>query len=435
MPGTTHNTLQAYFGHLSNQDPPVPPVVVKPAMTGIVVDSFADVAGWTPHLGGVCTNIAFTNWANLQPTEGGPIDQSGTGWQEIENCLSTGLPVCIRVQTGYKAPAWARDLTAYGGPGISYTDPFGNVGTVTIPRWWQQGYLDAWLSFMGLLAALFESNSQVVEVHSHPASTLYIEPFIYGTANATNIATYQAAGLGGCQTDSHGNIIGPDPLQAYAIQWPTTKDANGHTKLYNAGWTTTRFMVCHNPLQAWKTSGASITDPAGWTETEIDRAANVMGARIDQGNTSLGAPMAQWGPKYYPMVQKLIRPDIYHRWQMRTTARLLSGPSSYGAAYSPAAGWLVDHTGTPTAKDAITAVMSLAFGAGEDPATTWPASTGPALVGTVYTGNDPENMLGASGIPSMNARAVEVTSGIPTGFNPAILDYYTSIAYGMPAGG
>lgn len=261
--------------------------------------------------------VADLHWSKLQPTPNGPIDTTGTGpgtWSQLKTALRYGVDVRVRVHCGDEAPAWAKSL---GGDPLTLvlTEESGDDGseTFTCGRWWTQEYLSGWGQLMEKLAPLLEGQERVKEIASHPATTVYAEPFQRGTRGVTSKATgmtnveviYRAmkqTDPDGAQVETSGGlVVGPAKLDAAAILWPTTR-------WESFGWETTRYYLPFNPFQQWRVITESpftytaIADPGGWTQTAIAQVVESMGDRVVIANNSLRVPLSVLGGKYTVMV-------------------------------------------------------------------------------------------------------------------------------------
>ncbi len=389
------------------------PSFLKPPITGLIPRQVSQVGARAGDLGGV---VADCYWSLLQPNEGGEIDQTGTAkgsWKEIADALATGLPVRLRIKCGVHSPEWAMDL---GGERLTIINPSDPAETHEVPRWWKPEYLAAWGDFMGKMAALLDLNPQIREVASHPATTIFAEPFQRGTKNVaaatgpnagkTNVQVYHEAGLTGVQLDNKGKIIAPDPLDTAAILWPTQLEANGSPRWRNLGWQQTRYYLPFNPLQSWKVTSTSpfefspVSNPVSWTATAIGTIAASMQSRVILGNNSLRVPLSQAGVKY---------PGMYHD----ITAELSANSYQTATASRLQAAYQVAHPGA-TQAEALAATLDVAFGA-------------------ISSSNDPEGLV-TSPATHLRARSVELPDGWASLLTPEQCNAYNELAESMPSG-
>lgn len=391
-----NTTLLRYLPKWSAAPPSSPAASgLKQPLTGIVPRSMSDLNGRTADVGGV---VAQVTWALLQPTQSADLDTANTAagsYVEIVNALATGLPVRVRVLCGDSSPDWAKNI--YGaGSSLTICDPDNGAVTYTVPQWWQTPFLAAWADLMARLALLLESNAQIVEIASNPATTIYGEPCQRGTKNTvattgvntgkTNVQVYYEAGLTGCVLDGSGHPTGPDPKDAAAILWPTEIEANGRSRWQNLGWATTRYYLPFNPVQQWQVTAVSpftfksITDPGSWTSAAIGRTAANMRGRVILANNSLRVPLAQAGVKYPGIYQSESLQQSANGYQTATTSRLV-------AAYKTV------RTGA-TSIQALVATLDVGFG-------------------NITSASDPEGLV-SSPASSLRARSIELPSGWDT---------------------
>lgn len=171
------------------------PAGAKPPQTGLVDmgnPSFYDEPGTLPsfstlelypYSGSFSEIVLNVTWAELQPTENGPLDTSSinTAISEVEtyNALfGTDVGIKLRVWGGYTAPTWAKNIDGppmtVTGPGL--VDP-GSTAPETIGRFWTADYLNAWTGFQNELAATYDSNPIIRGISNTAGASASDEPF------------------------------------------------------------------------------------------------------------------------------------------------------------------------------------------------------------------------------------------------------------------
>lgn len=168
---------------------------VKPPLTGLIDmgdPSFYDQPGALPYFdiwnlypypgsfGGIVLNVT---WAQLQPTENGPLDtsaiDSAISAVQFYNALhGTDVGIQLRVWGGYTAPDWAKSID---GPPLTVTGPGtidpGNTGPETIGRFWTADYINAWTSSQNQLAATYDDNPIIRGISNTAGASATDEPF------------------------------------------------------------------------------------------------------------------------------------------------------------------------------------------------------------------------------------------------------------------
>jgi len=167
----------------------------KPPLTGLMDmgdPSFYDQPGVLPSFdiwnlypypgsfGGIVLNVT---WAQLEPTENGPLDtsaiDSAINAVQFYNALyGTDVGIELRVWGGYTAPDWAKSID---GPPLTVTGPGtidpGDTGPETIGRFWTADYINAWTSFQNQLAATYDNNPIIRGISNTAGASATDEPF------------------------------------------------------------------------------------------------------------------------------------------------------------------------------------------------------------------------------------------------------------------
>ena len=143
--------------------------------------TLSDLANYVGSFGEIVLNVT---WAQLQPSENGPLDPSviASAISAVETYNAennTDLGIKLRVWGGYTAPDWAK---AIDGPAITITGP----GTVddkesnseTIGRFWTADYINAWTSLQNQLAILYDNNPIIRGISNTAGAAATDEPFV-----------------------------------------------------------------------------------------------------------------------------------------------------------------------------------------------------------------------------------------------------------------
>jgi hypothetical protein len=155
------------------------------------------------NFGGIVIN---ETWADLQPTQGGPIvtatvDSDLAAVQAYNNLSdvtqSSPVSVKLRIYAGSNAPQWAKKLP--GGPVTIYRNPSGCSGQtdtcpLTLGPYWTPAYISAWRSFQTLVAAKYDTNPLIIAVAVTSCAEQTDEPFVASTGPISK-ANLTAAGL------------------------------------------------------------------------------------------------------------------------------------------------------------------------------------------------------------------------------------------------
>jgi von Willebrand factor type D domain len=193
----------------------------KPAETGLVdmgeisfygdpsgalpIFTISDLTNYPGSFGEIVLNVT---WAELQPTENGPLDTSAINSaiaevQAYNTANGDDLGIKLRVWGGFTAPEWAQNID---GPAITVTgqhtaNPEDN-NPVTIGRFWTADYIDAWTGLQNQLAALYDNNPVIRGISQTAGASATDEPFVplstdasFGQTGTVNqIAELQAGG-------------------------------------------------------------------------------------------------------------------------------------------------------------------------------------------------------------------------------------------------
>jgi T5SS/PEP-CTERM-associated repeat protein len=214
----------------------------KPAQTGLV--DMGDISFYnnpynpsfnlseiTPYQGSFSEIVLNVTWAQLQPSEGGPlttsaIDSAIAQVDALNASNGTNIGIKLRVWGGYTAPEWAKNID---GPPITVTgenevDP-GVFTPQTIGRFWTADYVDAWTSLQSALAARYDSNPVIRGISQTAGAAATDEPFVPLRTNAllqgggivNQVGQLQAGGY----TDAAEMLTLRAAIADYS-QWSTT---------------------------------------------------------------------------------------------------------------------------------------------------------------------------------------------------------------------
>ena len=214
----------------------------KPAQTGLVdmgdisfynnpYNPSFNLAEVVPYQGSFSEIVLNVTWAQLQPSEGGPlttaaIDSAIAQVNALNASNGTNFGIKLRVWGGYTAPEWAKNID---GPPITVTgeaevDP--SVYTPqTIGRFWTADYIDAWTNLQNALAARYDSNPVIRGISQTAGAAATDEPFVplrtdaalQGGGTVNQVAQLQAGGY----TDAAEMLTLRGAIADYS-RWSTT---------------------------------------------------------------------------------------------------------------------------------------------------------------------------------------------------------------------
>jgi hypothetical protein len=169
-------------------------ITVKPVIQGLLDRQGAPPKAMLPVIHAYVVKV---NWADLQPTQGGPIVANNPIDVAIARVnkpdyAKLGMALKIRVVAGVGAPAWAKSLG--GDPLPYYGSPAYGGGTGTIGRFWTPEFGTAYTDLENKLAAKYDTVPAVREVTVPRCTTMYDEPFVRDLGDPRNVATLLAAG-------------------------------------------------------------------------------------------------------------------------------------------------------------------------------------------------------------------------------------------------
>jgi hypothetical protein len=221
-----------------------PPSTYRTSMGGYVVQ-----ADW----GTLQPNISYYNAGTIAGHASGftgsnPIDQaildvrawnsnSGAYAGQNPNLVQWGL--VLRVGAGINAPTWLYQGSGNLGFGsFTATDTAGQRPvTGTCPAFWQAGFQTAFNAFEAALVAAYDGAPEIVLAVICSQNTVYDEPFIRQTNNATQMAAMWNLGFKSAASGDKGVTPGTD-------QYNLLTDI-----AHRSVWQKTRISADANPLQ------------------------------------------------------------------------------------------------------------------------------------------------------------------------------------------
>src|SRR4051794_162588 len=171
-------------------------VAISPSRAATVTSTKAPVRGLVDpahfsSAGYVSGFVVNARWADIQPTQGGPIVHPNAIDNAISQAQSSGDTFKIRVTAGVDSPSWLE--TATGGAVTLYNPSSGSLAG-TSPRWWTPPMNTAYDDLQAKLAAAYDTNSFVQEATIDECMGVYAEPYLKDATNATNVTNLRNAG-------------------------------------------------------------------------------------------------------------------------------------------------------------------------------------------------------------------------------------------------
>lgn len=265
-------------GATSSPSAPAPaPGALKPALKGLL-----DRDGMPPvsYLGTAVQGwVVQASWAQLQPTQNGPIapdnpiDQALAEVRRLNAAhpnLHLGLK--LRVYAGPEAPDWAKSL---GGPPVSIVNPQGGqAGSgATVGRFWTEEFGRAYADLQVKLAAKYDSAPELRETVISRCTLVYAESFVRLRGSRASIDNLLAAGF---STAADRTCL-QESVQAHLV------------------WRHTRSDLQFLPYQDIEQRGPRGGDEA-FTEEMMRYCRSTLGPRCVLANNSLRYP-----PNYAPL--------------------------------------------------------------------------------------------------------------------------------------
>lgn len=151
----------------------------------------------------------------------------------------------IRLFVGYRSPDWLINRVG----SFRYKDPAGSGNpVVVVPKFWLQGYLDAWDNLMDLMAARWDGHPAMHMFQIANVMTYYAEELIRHTSATANLAEMVGGGYGWDLTtnaQSTTRLINP-PGSGYTDASNLAAAQHGIDK-HAAAWPNTPASISYNP--------------------------------------------------------------------------------------------------------------------------------------------------------------------------------------------
>ncbi len=278
--------------------PPPPSGTLKPAIQGVC--DRQHIAG-SAYLKVANCAVVKTDWADLQPTQGGAVVANNVIDRAIAeanrlNAADPGLRLRLklRVYAGIAAPEWVKHLDGDPAPLV---DPQTGAAIGTVPRFWTATFGAAYDDLMTKLAARYDQVPVLLDVVVSRCTTQFAEPFLRQGQTAANRDAYLSAGFSieadhRClheQIDTHARV-----------------------------WQHTRSSVAFNPYQAMEASGTRPDE--SFTEEMMSYCRSVLGSRCVLGNNSISSPLDGGG--YTSMYARITALGAPFYFQTATAAKI-----------------------------------------------------------------------------------------------------------------
>jgi hypothetical protein len=209
--------------------------------------------------GAVAGFVVPVDWAQLQPTAGGPLASGNAIDKAIASARGRHLAIKLRVLAGTSAPDWAKRL---GGSPVSVTDAYGHTGT--IGRFWTADFGRAYLDLQHKLAARYDGAPEVAVTQITRCTTFFAEPFLRQGRSPSTIRNLVRAGY----TVAADQACQREQVDQHAV------------------WTRTRSGLSFNPYQR-VTSGGDVSPDEAFTEQMMRYCRSKLGAACVLENHSI----------------------------------------------------------------------------------------------------------------------------------------------------
>ena len=253
---------------------------LKPVTVGLLDRSAAPAAAYDHAVGGWVIEVY---WADLQPTQDGPI----VSGNKIDRAIAQARQLAaadpslhpqlkLRVLAGIHSPEWAKTLD---GPPVTVSALIDHRSG-TAPRFWTDNFARAYAGLQRRLAARYDAVPEILSTVVSQCTTVYAEPFQRQTDSAQTVQDLDAAGF----------------TQAADLQCYRTQIAAQQV------WQRTRSELAFNPYEVVDPSGQSSPPGQGTDEAITDQMISycriVLGPRCVVANESI-----RWPPlgSYLPM--------------------------------------------------------------------------------------------------------------------------------------
>ncbi len=252
-------------------------------------------------LNGVVANIS---WAQLQPTQGGPIvhpnqlDNALSAVAAYNKSHSNQLEVKVRIFAGIDAPNWAKTID-----GWNPVNTCNNQGSPcgTFGPFWTADYDNAYKTFMTELASAtdplgytYDSEPLLHDVTIAQCMTTFAEPFMRDDSNLGQILYYTST------TDPQPNYTG-SPYSVQADENCLNDEVDNST-----AWKQTHLSLSFNPFKPWTNATTQSSQPGEtFTASVMQHCRAVLGSQCTIENNSIRdtyvGEQNQSGNLYYDM--------------------------------------------------------------------------------------------------------------------------------------
>jgi len=236
---------------------------VKPVLRGVLDrKGLPAPAQW----GAVDAFVVTATWAQLQPTQGGPLAADNPVDQALAAVRAPGGPsnlkLKLRVMAGVNAPEWAKRL---GGSPVTML--YENK-PVTVGRFWTAPFGHAYQDLQSKLAARYDAVPEILQTEISRCTTVFTESYWRQWQKDANRRSFLDAGYTtGADDQCH------------------TEEIRAHTV-----WTQTRSGLAFAPFWRLEPDATTRYDEA-YTENMMRSCRSVLGSRCVIENYSLRWPL------------------------------------------------------------------------------------------------------------------------------------------------
>jgi len=248
--------------------------------------------------------VVSVPWAQLQPTQGGPIVHPNPIDDALAKAQAADMTVKLRVGAGIDAPEWAKQIGGNPIP-LFYTGAtVKHAGDVagTIGRFWLPAFGAAYDDLQQKLAAAYDGNPALAQVAITRCSTIFSETYLRNTKDPRNAKALLAAGF----TRAADDTCHDQQMRSHLV------------------WTHTRSSLAINAYQAISPDG-SVKPDLAYSLAQMAQCRQVLGQRCVLENYSLSASRIN-DPTYaqiYATMQRLGPPFDFQTSTMAKVGNLL----------------------------------------------------------------------------------------------------------------
>jgi len=239
------------------------PPPLKPVIGGVLDrKGMPAQAQW----GAIDAFVVTATWAQLQPTNGGPLATDNPIDQALAAVRAPGGPstmkLKLRIPAGINAPEWAKHL---GGEPVPMV--FGNK-QVTVGRFWTAAFGQAYQDLQTKLAARYDAVPEIAQTEISRCTTFWTEPYWRQWQKDVNRRPFLEAGYTAAADDQ----CHTEEIEAHAV------------------WARTRSGLAFAPFWRMAPDGTTTYDEA-YTEQMMRSCRSVLGRRCVLENYSLRWPL------------------------------------------------------------------------------------------------------------------------------------------------